>query len=146
MLMAAKSDYFLSMPRVRSGGSAVSSSESVIQRDADCGRARSFRTRNRRGEAESTSRRTLSTAFDRGIEQGIERGIEQGIERGRVQEARNMIPQLGQLIVGPLTDAQRQRLAEIENLDVLEQLVLKISPTSNWDAILNSVGASADLN
>ncbi len=91
-------------------------------------------------------RSRLSTAFDRGIEQGIERGIVKGIEQGRVQEARNNIQQLGQLILGPLTAAQRQRLAGIEDLDVLKRLVSQISPSSTWDAILNSVGASADLN
>lgn len=71
---------------------------------------------------------------------------ESGRSEGRVAEARLAIVQLGQLLMGTLTEPQRQKIETTTALDVLQQYLLRLHPSRTWDDVLNDSTASVAQN
>lgn len=87
-------------------------------------------------------RSRLSTAFDKGVESGRL----EGRRSGEIAACQENLVQLGELIVGPLTATQRQRILETDNLDQLKEFLSRIAATRSWDEILNPVAPAPDAN
>lgn len=88
----------------------------------------------------------LSHARESGRSEGRSEGRLEGLTEGRVAEARLAIVQLGQLLMGTLTEPQRQKIETTTELDVLQQYLLRLHPSRTWDDVLNDSTASVAQN
>jgi predicted transposase YdaD len=67
----------------------------------------------------------------------IRKGVAEGLAKGALQEARKMVLQLGQRHLQTPAPANLQaRLEEMQDLDQLEQLILRVTQLRSWDDLL----------
>lgn len=72
-----------------------------------------------------------------GMREGMKRGVEEGMKECRAFEAREFILRLGKPRFGLPSEAIRERLASISELDRLESLVEKLFGVSGWEELLS---------
>ena len=80
----------------------------------------------------------LEEGFEKGLEQGLEKGIEQGLERGHEEEKLNLRLLLANLVQGrspELASLAKECAARIEDLQVLRQIVMRLSIIEDEDKI-----------
>ncbi len=95
-------------------------------------------------------RSRLKTAINQGRTEGrIEGRIEgrlEGLLEGQIAESRTTLLQLGQLLMGPATPQERQRVESIADHETLQRCVMRLHPSRSWNEILNDVSATAADN
>lgn len=78
-----------------------------------------------------------STTYQAIIRKGVAQGVAEGLTKGAVEEARKMLLRLGEshLQTTPPAAFQR-RVAKIEDLAQLEQLMLRVGQARSWNELL----------
>lgn len=80
---------------------------------------------------------TYQAIIRKGVDTGRTEGLAVGRTEGALQEARKMLLRLGETQLGTVPPAALQRRVEkIEDLDQLEQLVLRVGQVRSWDELL----------
>ena len=72
------------------------------------------------------------------LKYAIESGRSLGLYEGQLNEARKTLFDLGQLFIGPLSEAQRSAIESEENLESLREWILRMHRSRSWDEILSS--------